>query len=53
MSFLDLSTLGTPPTNWWRMGDDDTYPLLLDGIGNSNFTMYAMNPSSIVNDVPI
>ena len=50
---FDLSTLGTPPTNWWRMGDDDTYPLLLDGIGNSNFTMYAMNPSSIVNDVPI
>jgi hypothetical protein len=50
---FDLSTLGTPPTNWWRMGDDDTYPLLLDGIGNSNFTMYAMNPSSIVNDVPV
>ena len=50
---FDLSTLGTPPTNWWRMGDNDAYPLLLDGIGNSNFTMYAMNPSSIVNDVPI
>tara|TARA_R110000824_G_scaffold378039_1_gene569460 strand:+ start:19 stop:1314 length:1296 start_codon:yes stop_codon:yes gene_type:complete len=50
---FDLSTLGTPPVNWWRMGDDDTYPLLLDSSGTTDLTMYSMNPSSIVNDVPI
>ena len=49
---FDLSTLSLPPLNWWRMGDGDIYPTLLDSISNSNFTMYSMTASDIVNDVP-
>ena len=49
---FDLSTLATPPSNWWKMGDGDTYPTLLDGLGGSDFTMYSMTAAAIVNDVP-
>lgn len=49
---FDLSTLDTPPVNWWRMGDGDTYPLLLDAAGNADFTMYNMTAAEIVNDTP-
>ena len=50
----DLSTLGSPPVHWWRMGDGDTYPFLLDSgtAANLIFTMNSMAPSSIVNDTP-
>ena len=50
----DLSTLGTQPKHWWRMGDGDTYPYLQDSgtVGNCTFQMYNMTASDIVNDVP-
>ncbi len=49
---FDLSSLGTPPNHWWRMGDGDTFPALQDSQGSLNFTMTNMNAGDIVNDVP-
>jgi hypothetical protein len=48
----DLSLMVDVPSNWWRMGDGDTYPFLLDTTGFANFIMYNMTVASIVNDVP-
>ena len=50
----DLAALGTPPVHWWRMGDGDTYPFLLDTgtAANLIFIMYSMTAASIVNDTP-
>ena len=48
----DLSLLTTPPNHWWRMGDDDTFPVLQDGIASADFTMNNMTVADIVNDVP-
>ena len=50
---FDLSSLSTSPSNWWRMGDEDTYPLLLDSSGTTDLTMNSMTAASIVNDVPV
>lgn len=51
---FDLSTLGTPPKHWWRMGDGDVYPNLQDSGTESNciFVMNNMTSADIVNDVP-
>ena len=51
---FDLSTLGTQPKHWWRMGDGDTYPYLQDNGTEANcvFQMYNMTSADIVNDVP-
>ena len=49
---FDLSTLGTPPDHWWRMGDGDTFPALQDNVGALDFTMVNMTAASIINDVP-
>lgn len=51
---FDLSTLGTQPEHWWRMGDGDTYPNLQDSgtAANCIFVMYNMTSADIVNDVP-
>ena len=49
---FDLSGLTNPPSNWWRMGDGDTYPLLSDSIGTLDFTMVNMTAANIVNDTP-
>lgn len=51
---FDLSTLGTQPKHWWRMGDGDTYPNLQDSGTEANciFVMNAMTAADIVNDVP-
>ena len=51
---FDLSTLGTPPAHWWRMGDGDTYPNLQDSgdTGGCVFVMYNMTSANIQNDVP-
>jgi hypothetical protein len=47
----DISTLN--PLSWWRMGDFDSYPTLIDrGSGNNNGTMINMTNASIVDDVP-
>ena len=38
---------------WWRMGDGDTYPTLLDNSTNGhNATMTEMSASNITTDVP-
>jgi hypothetical protein len=49
---LDLSTLGSAPSNWWRMGDGDTFPTLADNVGSIDLTMNNMTVADIVNDVP-
>jgi hypothetical protein len=51
---LDLSTLGTQPKHWWRMGDEDTYPFLQDSGTEANciFVMNNMTAADIVNDTP-
>jgi hypothetical protein len=51
---FDLSTLGTQPKHWWRMGDGDTYPFLQDSGTEANcvFQMYNMTSADIVSDVP-
>lgn len=49
---LDLSSLATAPSNWWRMGDGDTFPILADVTGFAAFIMYNMTVVDIVNDVP-
>ena len=51
---FDLSTLGTQPKHWWRMGDGDTYPNLQDNGTEANcvFVMYNMTSANIVSDTP-
>ena len=49
---FDLSTLTTPPVNWWRCGDGDTFPTITDNINNTDLTMTNMTVADIVNDVP-
>lgn len=48
----DLGLLSTPPVSYWRMGDGDTYPTLIDVIAGVDFTMNNMTSADIVNDVP-
>lgn len=51
-SALDLTTLTTPPSHWWRMGDGDTYPNIQDAVGSVTFVMYNMTAADIVTDAP-
>lgn len=48
----DLFLLTTPPNNWWRMGDGDTFPTIQDNIGSSDGTLNNMTSSDIVSDAP-
>jgi hypothetical protein len=48
----DLSELDDPPSHWWRMGDGDTYPNILDNIANADFVMNNMTAADIVTDAP-
>ena len=51
---LDLMSLTTKPKHWWRMGDGDTYPYLMDS-GTENNCIFVMNnmvSSDIVSDTP-
>lgn len=48
----DLSALGTSPNHWWRMGDGDTYPVIMDNVGTAHFVMFNMTAADIINDVP-
>ncbi len=48
----DLSSLASAPDNWWRMGDNDTFPTITDNIGTLDFTMFNMTVGDIVNDTP-
>lgn len=38
--------------SWWRMGDSDTYPTILDHVGSINGTMTNMLSGDIESDVP-
>lgn len=38
--------------NWWRMGDSDTFPTLIDVVGGANGTMTNMESGDINTDVP-
>lgn len=51
---FDLSTLTTAPKHWWRMGDGDTYPNLVDSgdTGGATMVMYNMTVADIVTDTP-
>ena len=50
----DLNNLPTAPnpTTWYRMGDGDTYPTILDKNGSANLTMTNMSSANFVTDVP-
>jgi len=51
---FNLATLATQPDHWWRMGDGDTFPNLVDSgtEANCTFVMYNMTVADIVSDVP-
>ena len=49
---FDLSGLNSAPLNWWRMGDEDTYPTITDNSGGTDLTMNSMTAADIVNDTP-
>ena len=53
-SVKDFDTLTDKPLHWWRMGDGDTFPNLVDSgtVGNCVFVMNNMTSADIVNDVP-
>ena len=51
-STLDLTSLATSPSHWWRMGDGDTYPNIQDAVGSVTFVMYNMTAADIVTDAP-
>ena len=38
--------------SWWRMGDNDTYPIILDQKGSANGTMTNQTSNDIVGEVP-
>ena len=46
----DLAQLASPPVHYWRMGDGDTYPTIVDNVGSLDFTMVNMTSSDIVSD---
>jgi hypothetical protein len=47
----DISSLN--PSNWWRMGDGDTFPTITDhGINSNDGTMVNMTAGRIETDVP-
>lgn len=51
----NLGSLTSSPEHYWRMGDEDTFPIIQD-VGSSgtdfDFTMNNMTAADIVNDVP-
>lgn len=55
-SGIPISLTGLPTTgnilNWWRMGDDDTFPTILDHKGSNDGTMVNMEAGDITLDVP-
>ena len=51
---FDLNTLTNDPSHWWKMGDGDTFPTLIDHAtgGNTDLTMNNMTIADIVTDSP-
>jgi len=51
----DLSTLATPPTNWWRLGEDASFSTnwnVPDQIGSNDGTSANMTLADLVGDAP-
>ena len=46
----DLSTYS--PTSYYRMGDNDVYPIIKDVVGSNDGTMTNMSSANFVTDVP-
>lgn len=51
---LDISQLSTSGDiiSWWRMGDGDTFPTILDNKDSNHMTMFNDSNSDIITDVP-
>lgn len=53
---FNLTTLGTPPNHWWRMGDGDVYPHLTDNgsdaVTLSRLQINNLTAACIVTDAP-
>ena len=49
---FNLSSLSNTPSHWWRMGDGDTYPVLVNSVGSTSLNMVNMTAADIVNDTP-
>lgn len=49
---LSIHTAYANLLSWWRMGDSDTYPVILDNKGSINGTMTNQSSADIVVDVP-
>ena len=48
----DLDIFVPAPAHWYRMGDGDTAPTIIDGVGSANLTMTNMNDNNFVTTVP-
>ena len=48
----NLAIFTPGPAHWYRMGDGDTSPTLIDGVGGANLTMNNMGDANFVTDVP-
>jgi len=51
-STFDLSGLTTPPNHWYRMGDDDVFPVVTDNEGTADLTLRNMTVANFVTDAP-
>lgn len=49
---FDLTTLGTSPSHWWRMGDGDTFPTIADAVGSVDMTLRNATASAFVAEAP-
>jgi hypothetical protein len=48
----NLAIFTPGPAHWYRMGDGDTAPTIIDGIGGANLTMTNMNDNNFITTVP-
>ena len=49
---LDLDIFVPAPAHWYRMGDGDSSPTLIDSIGDADLTMNNMGDANFVTEVP-
>ena len=48
----NLNIFTPAPAHWYRMGDGDSSPTLIDSVGNADLTMNNMGDANFVTDVP-
>ena len=48
----NLAIFTPGPAHWYRMGDGDTAPTIIDSIGGANLTMTNMNDNNFITTVP-